>query len=53
MEKKMKMAKTLGTVIVSAALKVGIASSNSACRWGFYQNKVPESMAKFKKKAKK
>ena len=50
MAKKTKLAKKIGTVIVSAALKVGIASSNSACRLGYYQNRVPEAMAKFKKK---
>ena len=50
MAKNMKLAKKLGTAIVSAALKAGVASSNSACRLGYYQNKVPEAMAKFKKK---
>ena len=33
----------------SVALKTGIASSNSACRFGYYQNTVPAAMAKFKK----
>lgn len=49
MAQNMKLAKKLGTVIVSTALKVGIASSNSACRFGYYQNKVPEAMSKLKK----
>lgn len=49
MAKKMKLTKEIGRIIVSTALKVGITSSNSACRWGYYQNRVPEAMAKFKK----
>lgn len=50
MNKTEKLINKFGKVITSSALRVGIASSNSACRCGYYQNKVPKAMTKFKKK---
>ena len=50
MTKAEKLINKFGKVITSSALSVGIASSNSACRCVYYQNKVPEAMVKFKKK---
>lgn len=45
-----KTIKKISKSFAKAALKVGIASSNSACRLGYYQNKVPDAMRKFKNK---
>lgn len=44
-KKEHKGAKALASI----ALKVGVASSNSVCRAGFHQNKVPDAMKQFKK----
>ena len=45
-----KITKKTGTLFASVALKIGIASSNTACRFGYYQNKVPDAMRKSKSK---
>lgn len=49
MKNKKNAVTKLSRAFASVALKTGIASSNSACRFGYYQNAVPKTMAKFKK----
>ena len=49
MNKTKELTKKAGKLLAAAALKTGVASSNSACRFGYYQNKVPAEMMKFKK----
>lgn len=49
MKEMKKMTKKAGTLFASVALKTGIASSNAACRFGYYQNKVPDAMRKLNK----
>lgn len=46
---KKNIVNKLSHAFASIALKAGIASSNSACRFGYYQNTVPKAMSKFKK----
>lgn len=48
-EKRENVVDKVCRAFASVALKTGIASSNSACRFGYYQNTVPAAMAKFKK----
>lgn len=50
MKKTNELTKKAGKIFAAAALKSGIASSNAACRFGYYQNKIPDEMSKFKKK---
>ncbi len=47
MKKTSKTANTFGKALARTALKIGIISAGSACRWGFYQNKVPEKMSTY------
>ena len=49
MKKIKTISKKASKVFAAAALKSGIASTNSACRFGYYQNKIPSEMSKFKK----
>ncbi len=49
MKRAKELTKRAGKLFASVALKTGIASSNAACRFGYYQNKVPAAIAKFKK----
>lgn len=49
MKKAEKFAKRAKQLFAVTALKAGIASSNSACRFGYYQNPIPSAIAKFKK----
>lgn len=39
----------LGKLFAKTALKVGVSSVNSVCRFGYYQNKVPHEMEKIRK----
>lgn len=49
MKKTQKVVNYLEKTFAKAALKAGIASANSACRFGYYQNKVPSEIKKYKK----
>lgn len=49
MKKKKNVVDKACRAFASVALKTGIASSNSACRFGYYQNTIPATMEKFKK----
>ncbi len=49
MTRKERTINRIGKTFAKAALKVGITSCNSACRVGYYQNKVPNEMNRFKK----
>lgn len=49
MTKKEQTINRIGKTFAKAALKVGITSCNSACRVGYYQNKIPNKMNRFKK----
>lgn len=49
MVKLQKITDKTSRAFAKVALKVGIASSNSACRFGYYQNKIPVTMSKYKK----
>lgn len=47
MKKTQKAVNYLEKAFANAALKVGIASVNSACRFSFYQNEIPVKMMKY------
>jgi|GEM_PF-4264135 len=49
MKNTKELTKKVGKIFAATALKSGIASSNAACRFGYYQNKVPSAMSKYKK----
>lgn len=44
MKTTQKMMTHLGKLFAKTALKAGISSANSVCRFGYYQNKIPESV---------
>lgn len=49
MKKLEQVSNRIASVFAAAILKAGIAASNSACRFGYYQNQEPAAMKKFKK----
>lgn len=49
MKKVQKAVNYLEKAFAKGVLKAGIASANSACRFSFYQNKVPSEIKKYKK----
>lgn len=49
MKKTSKATNVLSKLLSKTALKVGLSSAGSACRWVYYQNKVPEKMSTYMK----
>lgn len=46
MSKNHEVGKKIGTMIAAAALKTGTCSAKKACRFTFYQNRIPVAMVK-------
>ena len=51
MKKDKPILKKAGKLFAAVALKSGVSSANSACRFGYYQNKIPDEMVKLKEKS--
>lgn len=49
MKKTQKVVNYLEKAFAKTALKAGVASANSVCRFSYYQNKVPSEIKKYKK----